>query len=218
MGMVATLEQITPEQLEEFIQQPTKAYDFRFGDMLDNPELEPFLALLSEQMKTLPPAFRQEAQRVASQLASKMQTRKGLHLVSDRPAAPTNPARKQFSLEKDWHVLHYVLNGTTEGGEGPLADAILGGQEIPDVEGMMGYGPMRYLDPHQVVAVAKAFADVRPAELLSRFDRDDAESKQIYLSHTLPDGWDYLPDLFLRFRAFYSDAALSGSAMLLDIS
>jgi hypothetical protein len=218
MGMVATLEQITPEQLAEFIQQPTKAYDFRFGDMLDNPELEPFLALLSEQMKTLPPSFKQEAQRVASQLASKMQTRKGLHLVSDRPETAAPGAREQFFLEKDWHVLHYVLNGTTEGGDGPLADAILGGEELPDVEGLMGYGPMRYLDPHQVEAVAKALADVRPAELLSRLDREDAEAKQIYLAHTLPDGWEYLPDLFLRFRAFYSDAALSGNAMLLDIS
>ena len=27
---------------------------------------------------------------------------------------------RRFSLRKDWHVLHYALNGTTKGGNGPL--------------------------------------------------------------------------------------------------
>jgi hypothetical protein len=59
---------------------------------------------------------------------------------------------------------------------------------------------------------------VNPAELASKLDREDAESKLIYLARTLPEGWEYLPDLFRSFRAFYEDAARNGNAMLLDIS
>jgi hypothetical protein len=219
MGMVARLEQVTPQQLAEFLRQPKKAYDFAFAEFLDNPASPTFLNLLAERVKSLPPGFREQAERVTQQAFSKIQERKGLHLVTegDAPAAP--PAeRKQFSLEKDWHVLHYVLNGTAEGGEGPLADSILGGKEIPDVEGVMSYGPIRYLTPDRVAAVADALASVNPAELASKLDREDAESKQIYLAHTLPDGWEYLPDLFRSFSAFYEDAARNGNAMLLDIS
>ncbi|SRR5579864_493581 len=219
MGMVATLEQVTPQQLAEFIRQPKKAYDFRLAEAFDNPALEPFLSKLAETVKTLPPGFKQQAETVMSQMHAKMEERKGLHLVTNGGARVATPAdRKQFSLEKDWHVLHYVLNGTTEGGDGPLADAVLGGDEIPDVEGLMSFGPIRYLSPERVAAVAKALAIVNPQELVSKLDRKDAEAKQIYLAHTLPEGWDYLPDLFLSFREFYEDAARCGNAMLLDIS
>ena len=219
MGMIATLEQITPQQLAEFRRQPKKAYDFVLAEFLDNPQSQVFLKMLAEQVKTLPPGFRAQAERVTNQALSKMQERKGLHLVTKDQLPPTpRSERKQFSLEKDWHVLHYVLNGTTEGGVGPLADSILGGGEIPDVEGVMGYGPLRYLLPEKVAAVAAALARIKPTDLLSKLDRKDAESKQIYLAHTLPDGWEYLPDLFRSFRAFYEDTAQNGNAMLLSIT
>jgi len=219
MGMVATLEQVSPQQLAEFIRQPKEVYDFRFAESFDNPALEPFLSQLAERVKTLPPGFREQAQRVTGQVLSKMQERKRLHLVTKEPEPEVpNTERKKFCLEKDWHVLHYALNGTTEGGDGPLADAVLGGEEIPDLEGVMSFGPIRYLSPERVAAVARALAAVNPAELMSKLDREDAEAKQIYLAHTLPGGWEYLPELFVSFREFYEDAARSGNAMLLDIS
>ena len=216
MGMEATLEQITPQRLAEFLEHPKQAYDYWLAEALDNPNLEPFLEKLSEQVKTLPPGFREQVQQVTGKMYSKMQERKGLHLV--RKDRKLEPARKKFSLEKNWHVLHYVLSGTAEGGSGPLADAILGGEQIPDEEGVSDFGGIRYLSPERVAAVAKALADVDPTQLVSRLDRADAEAKRIYLAHTLPNGWEYLPDLFRDFRKFYEDAARCGNAMLLSIS
>jgi len=216
MGMEATLEQITPQQLAEFIEHPKKAYDYWLAEALDNPNLEPFLEQLSARLKTLPPGFREQVEAVTGRMYSKMQERKGLQLGKKEPEP--QPERKRFSLEKDWHVVHYVLNGTADGGEGPLADAVLGGEHIPDEEGVSDFGGLRYLTPPRVVAVARALAEVDPNQLLSRLDRQEAEAKHIYLAHTLPDGWDYLPELFLDFRAFYEDAARSGNVMLLSIS
>jgi len=216
MGMETTLEQITPQQLAEFLEHPKKAYDYWMAEALDNPNLEPFLNQLSERLQTLPVAVREQIQQVTGRLQSKMQERRGLHLVT-KDKEP-EPQRKRFSLEKDWHVLHYVLNGTTEGGKGALADAILGGEQIPDEEGVSDFGGIRYLSPERVVAVAEALAAVDPDQLVSKLDRKDAEAKRIYLAHTMPDGWEYLPELFRDFRAFYEDAARSGNAMLLSIS
>jgi Domain of unknown function (DUF1877) len=216
MGMETTLEQITPQQLADFIERPKKAYDYWLAESLDNPNLEPFLEQLAARTNNLPPGFREQVEAVTGRLHAKMQERRGLQLM--KKEAEPQPERKRFSLEKNWHVLHYALNGTAEGGEGPLADAVLGGEHIPDEEGVSDFGGLRYLSPRRVVSVARALAEVDPNQLLSKLDRGDAEKKRIYLSHTLPDGWDYLPELFLDFRAFYEDAARSGNAMLLSIS
>jgi hypothetical protein len=165
-----------------------------------------------------PPAFRAEVERVAQQFMAKSQAQKGPQLV--RPQSAAKPERKQFSLEKDWHVLHYALNGTHDGGTTALADAILGGEEIPDLDRTSGYGPFRFLRPEQVADVAAALAEVHPEELLSRLNHKDAEAKQIYLAHTLDDlaDWEYLPELFVSFRDFYADTARSDNAMILAIT
>src|SRR5262249_46865216 len=47
--------------------------------------------------------------------------------------------------------LHYLFTGSADEGDGPLADAILGGVEVGDDR---GYGPARFLDPDEVCAVA----------------------------------------------------------------
>jgi len=92
----------------------------------------------------------------------------------------SNESRKEFSLEKEWHLLHYILNRTVDGGIGPLADVVLGGDEIPDDDGTGDYGPLRYLSPAKVKAVASALAEVNAEELAAAFDPEDAAAKGIY--------------------------------------
>ena len=123
----------------------------------------------------------------------------------------------RFSLEKDWHVLHYALNATSEAGSGPLERTILGGSELRC--GRQEYGPLRYLTTEQVRETATALAKVDAKKLLDKLDADDALAKQIYLAETLSDleSWSYLPELFEKLRKFYRDAAEKGNAMLLKI-
>jgi len=101
-------------------------------------------------------------------------------------------------------MLHYALTGTAEPGDTWISKCILGGSELPDVDGVMGYGPLRYLDSKEVQSVSGELAGVDPQTLISRLDKDDADKKRIYLSHTLsrPHDWDYLPQLFTQFREF----------------
>jgi len=217
MGMQFYLEQITPEQVAEFNENPAAAYEYHGSGADDEAAdaLEQMAAMGARE--DIPPEHKARIEEARVQFQALLAAfgrpaRKGPVLVV--------PERRKFSLQKDWHVLHYALNGTNEGGTGSLADAILGGKVIPDHDHVMGYGPLRCLDARQVKAVAEALAEVDPQGLLAKLDMKDAEAKKIYLAHTLDDldDWSYLPDLFKDFRAFYADAAERGNGMLLSIT
>ena len=217
MGMQFYLEQITPAQVNEFTENPDAAYEYYMEDM-DHIAVDALEEMASMAVREdIPPEHRARAAEAHAQFQSLLASfgrpaRKGPSLVTVK--------RRKFSLQKDWHVLHYALNGTHEGGEAGLGEAILGGKPLPDHGQVMGYGPLRCLEPEQVKAVAQALANVGPQGLISKLDRRDAEAKQIYLAHTLDDlnDWSYLPDLFKNFRAFYDDAASRGNGMLLSLS
>lgn len=226
MGMRATLEQITPQQLTEFLRHPRGAYDYVFSDFHEDPAaMDMFDMILkqAEQRSGRAPGTKEQIEYIRAQ-REVMKARAGIHLVKgeggpQQPPEP-RPERKQFWLEKDWHVLHYLLNGTRQGGDGPLADAVLGGAEIPDTDGVMGYGPLRYLTPERVGRIASALAQVTAKELLSKFDQDDAIRKNIYLAEFMNNqsDWRYFSGFFDAFKDFYKDAAVSGNAMLLLIT
>jgi hypothetical protein len=92
----------------------------------------------------------------------------------------SNEPRKQLSLEKDWHFLHYMLNGTVEGGTAPLSQVVLGGTEIANPDGLRDYDTLRYLKPDQVNEVAVALTQVDAKKLADAFDPEDAVKKRIY--------------------------------------
>jgi hypothetical protein len=224
MGMEFKLEQITPQQLADFIRNPSSVYEYALAESFENPAVEEFLKLIAAQRQSLTAEQKANIDRLASLLpATSAENGGGLQLLKKKLANPKQEGSKtqsehtQLFLEKDWHVLHYVLNRTTEGGKGPMAHAVLGLREIPDHEGVMGYGPVRYLTCEEVRAVAKVLDAVSPRQHLFKLDRQDAEKKHIYLAHTLdrPEDWEYLTELFARFRDFYRDASTKGNAMLM---
>src|SRR5438034_766693 len=120
MGMVASLEQITSQQLAEFLQDPQRAYDYVFSQLLEDPASMNFFDEILRQAEGNAgqiPGLRAQIERIQGQ-AHALKTRAGIHLVKGRrkPSEQTQvkQERKQFSLEKDWHVLHYLLNGTAK--------------------------------------------------------------------------------------------------------
>ncbi len=59
----------------------------------------------------------------------------------------------EMDVDKAWHGIHYLLNQSADGGEGPLVGVILGGEPIGDD---MGMGPARVLTPAEVKAASQA--------------------------------------------------------------
>lgn len=123
-----------------------------------------------------------------------------------------------LDIDKSWHLIHFLLNGETWGGDGPLSQVVLGGTELPDTDA--GYGPFRYLHPEEVQATSKALAEISSDELWSRFNADRAQAAEIY-----PQAWrgddqerEYVQSNFAALQQLYAKAAASGNAMLLYLS
>ena len=123
-----------------------------------------------------------------------------------------------LDIDKAWHLIHYLLNGETWGGEGPLANTVLGGTELDGTDA--GYGPFRYLVPADVRATAQTLATIQPEELWRRFDATQVAAAEIY-----PSGWtgdqgerEYILHNYKAIQRLFSEAASSGKALLLYLS
>ena len=125
---------------------------------------------------------------------------------------------RELDLDKSWHLIHFLLTGLAWGGEGPIASAVLGGEELEGTDA--GYGPFRYLSPVQVAATSNALSALGVSALWERFDAERVNAAEIY-----PSPWtgeepepEYIAQNYEALRAFYSTAASAGDGMLLFIS
>jgi len=119
-----------------------------------------------------------------------------------------------LDLHKSWHCLHFLLTGKAVPQAGSLAQAILGGMEIPD-GGAMGYGPARILMPGEVrdiVAALKAFA---AEDAIRNFDSAGAAAENVYCADHEPEE---LLAYFKELLAYYEKAARENRGMLLYIA
>jgi len=96
------------------------------------------------------------------------------------------PEQGFVDLDKAWHCLHYLLSGSAQAGEGPLAFLLAGGAPVGDVD-LGGAGPARVFTASEVAAIAGALAEVTEATLLARLDPKKLEALGIY-----PGRWSEL--------------------------
>ena len=120
-----------------------------------------------------------------------------------------------IDIDKSWHGIHYLLTGQAEGGEGPVALAVFGGEEFgPEV----GYGPARFLLPEQVAQIAGALSKIEASELAKRFNPKDMTAKDIYLTPMWErdgnEALDYVLEYYQQLPDFYRDAASRGDAVI----
>lgn len=131
-----------------------------------------------------------------------------------RGASAASP-RKKFSLDKEWHGVHYILCGEKESGTTLLSQAVLGGIEIgEDEEGFSGYGPARYLTADKVAEISQTLS--RPEvehEAAGRFDAERMSELDIYPGWQ-PSDKDQLIQALRGLRDFYADAASQKRAMV----
>jgi hypothetical protein len=227
MGMEAAFAQITAKELTRFKKKPDLAYEQIVPELSSVlPEglgdVEGFTESLEKTLRKQQQSLEEALKRTGDAKALKQGKAEFEKMAGHMLAQAKNQRQKSegnrrfFSLQKYWHVLHYVLNGTGEAGDTPLGKCILGGTEFPIPA---DYGPLRYLTDSEVKEIAAALKKVDPKSLLLKLNRRDAESKRVYLARNMDNvgQWDYLPELFEDFRKFYQSAADDESAMLLKI-
>lgn len=135
----------------------------------------------------------------------------GILFPNDGDDEPENTV----DIDKSWHGIHFILTSIAGGDETPLAQVILGGEEVGED---LGYGPPRVLTTSEVQDIARALEAVSVEQFESRFDPAAMSASEIY-----PDIWErdgkealsYLVENFPLVAAFYRDAAARGDAAIL---
>ncbi|MBJ7313923.1 YfbM family protein [Rugamonas sp. CCM 8940] len=117
-----------------------------------------------------------------------------------------------INLDKAWHGIHFLLNGTAWKVTSTAGQAVLGGREFG---ADMGYGPPRVVSKEDVVKVAKALSMITSKELSARYSPKIMEEEDIYPSSTWqqegPQALKFLLDGYAELLAFYQRAAKNGS-------
>ncbi|MBL8548723.1 MAG: DUF1877 family protein [Hyphomonadaceae bacterium] len=131
--------------------------------------------------------------------------------AAQKRAAALNVA-EALCLDKQWHILHFALTGSS-GLTGEPADALMSGEEVG---ADAGYGPPRVHDPD----AARAFADFLAAQdfaaLLARAGPDAMKEARLYGAPGAIDELlaTMLSDDFVRLRDYTAHARDRGEGMI----
>jgi len=126
-----------------------------------------------------------------------------------------DPEDEGIYMGKTWHLLHYLITGTEEGEEFPLAYAVMVGHPV---EGLGG--EFCWLTPEELKDVARALDNLSKEDLRKRSNKDSMSKADIY---KYPKGLtkkqlEEVMVYFNKLKEYYKDAAKKGNAMLRLIS
>ena len=148
MSMLCTLSRVTPSQIEAMRGDPSVA-----GQLLH--EAQPIAP-------ARPGVFARLLGRVPPPPA---------RLV------PWIGAAQQYDLDGQWHILHFLLTGESEGGAFP-ASFLCGDSE--EVGADLGYGKPRLFTSEQASQIADYLHSIAEAELFARYDAGEIEERGVY--------------------------------------
>jgi hypothetical protein len=121
----------------------------------------------------------------------------------------------RLEMDKEWHGIHFLLNGDRWSTNGPYGQVVLGGREIgPD----MGYGPARLLSAEEVAQIASRLSTLSPNVPRQRYDPAAMTRLGVYPEIWERDGQDALEWLLTGYRQlvdFYVGASAAHKAVVL---
>ena len=83
-------------------------------------------------------------------------------------------------IDKAWAAIHFTLTGSQWEGEPPLANVVMGGEPIGEVD--VGYGSARGLAPKIVKETYEALKEIDESKFRSMFDVKMLDENEIYPS------------------------------------
>jgi Domain of unknown function (DUF1877) len=121
-------------------------------------------------------------------------------------------------LNKAWHAIHFVLNGSRLGGASPLNFLVDEGTPVGEVD--VGYGPARVLTSEQVRRLASALGPIEPHDVAQRVDLKRFDDEAIYPGNWQRNGYDteYVVSHYREMRELITRTAQSGQGLILYIN
>jgi hypothetical protein len=139
MSIICSVLGVTPAQINALRAKPALASKLALVARIDL-----LRSHLDDLTKRMTPEQRAQFEASQAQFAASPAAKEAEARVADARAAlvPLRPIEKSLSLEKSWHMLHYLLTGHAGTGHAP-GDLLLSGEELGDD---VGYGPARLHD------------------------------------------------------------------------
>lgn len=125
-----------------------------------------------------------------------------------------------FCLQKEWHMLHYFLNGTGDRVDTP-AGALFAGEKLGE---NLGYGPARFVTPEMTSAFADIVTTLSIAEIQARIDIPAMNQERIYAAPFEDDEEEpaelkrAISAYFPRLQDYLAGARARGDGLLIWIS
>ncbi len=127
-----------------------------------------------------------------------------------------------LDIEKAWHGIHFMLNGSAWESRGVLGFLVTCGAEIGKED--VGYGPARGFTSVEVREISKALHPITKEALLAGYDAETMDAQTVY-----PGGWteqadddpefmEYFVEQFEQLKDFVDGAAKEGEALIVFIN
>ena len=155
MSMICWVLGLSPAQIKALRATPSLASDVAM------------VAVLDEMTKTMPPEKRQAFQQRMSEARARL--------------APIGPLEQALSIEKSWHMLHYLFTGHVDASDAP-GNALLTGQAVGE---NLGYGPARLQDESRTREFGQFLAKADVARLQARVNFQEMTRLKVY---SMPGG------------------------------
>lgn len=166
MSMICGLLGLSPAQIAALRATPALAGDVAFSTAMSR---------MLSRMSQMPPEARQAAE---AQSRAAMEQALGPERTAQLAAARERlgPFEEALSLEKSWHMLHYLFTGHVYDAPAP-GNALVAGEDIGDD---MGYGPARLHEPKATQEFASFLQTQDVSQLQERVNYREMASLQIY--------------------------------------
>ncbi len=124
-----------------------------------------------------------------------------------------------LDLDKSWHAVGYLIEGTLEASDSPLGWAVYGRHRVNAFD----EDPRHFLEPAEVIAVAEALESLDLAAAAKRYDPARFDELDIYPGYWARDdavaNWGQtLAGLLERVRDFYRAAAANRRCVVAEQS
>jgi hypothetical protein len=233
MGITASYRQISEFEYASFRRSPLKAYQSMLGTGTNiRQKLQDFAdwaALMTDETKAIQNEYSKTGlyDRLGDVDFDPTRLSKEDRLLFEEQKAKLDTAHKkharatwhQFSVDKAWQAIHFLLTGQIDGGRPPLALAVFGGLELADQQNYTAGRPFRILSPEQVKEIDEALAGISADHLLSRATIAEMVARNVYaVSEDEAPEREYIRIHYEGLQRFYADAAQKRNGMLLSLT
>jgi hypothetical protein len=232
MGITASYRQISEFEYASFRRSPLKAYQSLFGTETNIwgklQDFADWAALVNKESRVIQEKYSQmglyERLRFVNYHPTSLS--KEDQLLFEEQKAKLDALHKkheratwhQFTVDKAWQAIHFLLTGQVEGGRPPLALAVFGGFELADEKNYTEGRPLRILSPEQVGDVDEALSGISAEQLLSRATIANMAAQRVYaVSGNETSEREYITFHYDGLRRFYAEASQKGRGMLLSL-